>query len=79
MLAADVHADVDIPGFTDAVMDGYAVHAADTTGAGDSVPSMLTLPGRTWSGQVRNRPVNSGECIYIPTGGILARRAPTRS
>ncbi len=33
VLAADVHADVDIPGFTRSVMDGYAVRAADTTGA----------------------------------------------
>jgi len=36
VLAADVYADVDIPGFTRSVMDGYAVRAADTTGAGDA-------------------------------------------
>ena len=71
VLAADVHADVDIPGFTRSVMDGYAVRAADTTGAGDAVPAMLTLRGRIRMGQTADRPVKPGECCYIPTGGIL--------
>ena len=71
VLAADVHADVDIPGFTRSVMDGYAVRAADTTGAGDAVPAMLTLRGRILMGKTADQPVKPGECCYIPTGGIL--------
>ncbi|MFA7695045.1 MAG: gephyrin-like molybdotransferase Glp [Methanoregula sp.] len=71
VLASDVHADVDIPGFTRSVMDGYAVRAADTTGAGDSVPAMLTLRGRIQMGKIADQPVKPGECCYIPTGGIL--------
>ncbi len=35
ILAQDVRADVDIPGFTRSVVDGFAVRSADTTGAGD--------------------------------------------
>jgi molybdopterin molybdotransferase len=71
VLAADVHSDVNIPGFTRSVMDGYAVKAADTTGAGDATPAMLTLRGRIRMGQGADQPVHRGECIYIPTGGIL--------
>jgi molybdopterin molybdotransferase len=71
VLATDVHADVDIPGFTRSVMDGYAVRAADTNGAGDAAPSMLTLRGRIRMGQTTDRPTKPGECVYIPTGGIL--------
>lgn len=71
VLAADVASDIDIPGFTRSVMDGYAVHAADTAGAGEASPAMLTLTGRIRMGAAADRPVQPGECAYIPTGGIL--------
>jgi len=77
VLAADVHADVDIPGFTRSVMDGYAVRAGDTTGAGDAVPAILALRGRIQMGQTPDLPVKKGECVYIPTGGILPEGADT--
>jgi molybdopterin molybdotransferase len=75
ILARDVHADVDIPGFTRSVVDGYAVRAADTTGSGDSIPSMLSLRGRVAMGASSNHRVKSGDCIYVPTGGILPEGA----
>ena len=71
VLAGDVRADVDIPGFTRSVVDGYAVRAADTTGAGDAIPSMLTSSGRIAMGATTDRRVGAGECTYVPTGGIL--------
>jgi len=71
VLADDVRADVDIPGFTRSVVDGYAVRAADTTGAGDAIPSMLTSSGRIAMGATTDRRVGAGECTYVPTGGIL--------
>ena len=71
VLADDVRADVDIPGFTRSVVDGYAVRATDTTGAGDAIPSMLTSSGRIAMGATTDRRVGAGECTYVPTGGIL--------
>ena len=71
VLADDVRADVDIPGFTRSVVDGYAVRATDTTGAGDAIPSMLTSSGRIAMGATTDRRVGTGECTYVPTGGIL--------
>ncbi len=77
ILARDVHADVDIPGFTRSVVDGFAVHAADTTGSGDTIPSILALSGRVEMGVsvTLKRHIKLGECIYVPTGGILPEGA----
>ncbi len=75
VLAQDVYADVDIPGFTRSVVDGFAVRAADTTGAGDSIPSILAFRGRIAMGSSSGTPVKPGECIYVPTGGVLPEGA----
>ena len=75
ILARDVHADVDIPGFTRSVVDGFAVHASDTTGSGDTIPSILALSGRVEMGVSLKHRIKSGECIYVPTGGILPEGA----
>jgi molybdopterin molybdotransferase len=75
ILAQDVRADVDIPGFTRSVVDGFAVRSADTTGAGDSIPSMLTQLGRVAMGDPGHHRIQPGGCIYVPTGGILPEGA----
>lgn len=71
VLAEDVVSDIDIPGFTRSVMDGYAVRAGDTAGASESNPVLLTLAGRVQMGMAAEKAVRPGECSYIPTGGIL--------
>jgi len=75
ILAEDVRADVDIPGFTRSVVDGYAVRAAETTGSSDAIPSMFPLGGRILMGACAGTALRSGECIYVPTGGILPEGA----
>jgi molybdopterin molybdotransferase len=76
VLAADIAADTDIPGFDRSVVDGYAVRSADTTGAGDSVPAILQCVGRVAMGTSdTNLVVRDSECTYIPTGGVLPEGA----
>ena len=75
VLAQDVPADVDIPGFTRSVVDGFAVRAADTTGSGESIPSILAFRGRIAMGSASAITVKPGECIYVPTGGVLPEGA----
>ena len=75
VLASDVRADVDIPGFTRSVVDGYAVRAADTTGAGDAIPALFTSLGKIAMGATTDHPVGVAECMYVPTGGILPEGA----
>ena len=72
VLAHDISSDIDIPGFDRSTVDGYAVFSSDTTGAGESIPSMLLLTGRIAMGDIPNEPLTPGTCRYIPTGGIPA-------
>jgi molybdopterin molybdotransferase len=71
VLAADVHSDTDIPGFDRSVVDGYAVRAADTIGANDAIPAILLGKGRVEMGHLPQSAIRPGECIYVPTGGVL--------
>ncbi|MDO9324150.1 MAG: molybdopterin molybdotransferase MoeA [Methanoregula sp.] len=72
ILAATVTADTDIPGFDRSVVDGYAVRAADTAGAGDAIPALLHCSGKIAMGQQDVKfTIGPGTCVYIPTGGVL--------
>lgn len=71
VLADDMRAGHDLPGFDRSVVDGYAVKAADTTGASEAIPAMLSLRGRIEMGRAPPGTVDAGSCWYIPTGGVL--------
>jgi molybdopterin molybdotransferase len=72
VLAADIVADTDIPGFDRSIVDGYAVRSADTVGAGDAVPALLRCVGRVSMGSSDPMlAIRGSECTYIPTGGVL--------
>ncbi len=71
VLASDITADIDIPGFTRATMDGYALVAGDTIGASESLPAMLRLAGRIGMGNAADRTISPGSCVYVPTGGAI--------
>jgi molybdopterin molybdotransferase len=75
VLGGDAVADADIPGFTRSVVDGFAVVAADTVGAGEALPAMLAPVGRVAMGSDAALRVRPGECAYVPTGGVLPRGA----
>jgi putative molybdopterin biosynthesis protein len=76
VLAHDVIAAVDVPGFDRASVDGFAVRAEDTAGASDGAPCVLHLnaelitPGRTPALTVEPR-----TATVIATGGMLPRGA----
>ena len=71
VLARDVIAGGDVPPFSRAGMDGYAVRARDTAGASRSHPRTVTRAGVLYTGQVSTRGVGDGECIEISTGAPL--------
>jgi len=75
VLARDVSADIDIPGFDRSTVDGYAVAAADTTGASEAIPAMLQCLGRIGMGSADAGSISPGSCRYVPTGGALPRGA----
>ncbi|MFB3853959.1 MAG: gephyrin-like molybdotransferase Glp [Vicinamibacterales bacterium] len=75
VLASDVAAKLDVPPFPRAAMDGYAVIASDTFGAGVFEPRKLRLVETVYTGQVPTRPVRHGECIEIATGAPMPEGA----
>jgi molybdopterin molybdotransferase len=76
VLAANITADTDIPGFDRSIVDGYAVRSVDTTGASDAIPSLLQCIGRVAMGTGGMKVViRNSECVYIPTGGVLPEGA----
>lgn len=71
VMAADLVAGVDVPPFARAMMDGYAVRAGDTAGAGREQPKTLALVGRVFTGEVLARAIGAGECAEVATGAPL--------
>ncbi|HXW98337.1 MAG TPA: gephyrin-like molybdotransferase Glp, partial [Methanomicrobiales archaeon] len=71
VLAYDVHAREDIPGFARSTVDGYAIRAADTAGAGEAIPAILRTTGELTMGSPAMKPLLPGSAVYIPTGAML--------
>jgi molybdopterin molybdotransferase len=71
VLAADVAARQDVPPFSRAGMDGYAVRARDTQGASRAHPRTLKQVGTVYTGEVPAIPVMDGQCIEISTGAPM--------
>lgn len=71
VLAEDLYSRVDLPHFHRAAMDGYAVQAKDTFGAGASLPAYLKLAGTVEMGREATQLLGKGEAMRISTGGML--------
>lgn len=71
VVAAPPVASMDVPPFDRAAMDGYAVRAEDTFGAGRYDPKTLRCVEKVYTGQLPSRSVAPGECIEIATGAPM--------
>lgn len=71
ILHDDIFVENDIPGFCRSTVDGYAVCAKDTAAANDSIPVLLNLTGQVEMGQKTDLIILPGQCIEVPTGGML--------
>lgn len=69
VLAEAVASDLDSPPFDKALMDGYAVRAADYPDP--STPVQLRLLGELHAGSVADQPVGAGTCWRIMTGAPI--------
>jgi len=76
VLARDVAAPVDVPGFDRAGVDGFALRAADTEGAREDTPRRLRLnPEVLTPGREPTIAVAPGTATVIATGGMIPRGA----
>lgn len=70
VLAEDIRATENVPGFDRSTVDGYAVRAQDTFGASDSLPAFLDIAGAIEMGKEAGS-ISYGQAKYIPTGGMM--------
>ena len=76
VLAEDVAAEVDVPGFDRSNMDGFALRAEDTYGATEDAPLRLRLNRESIpTGVQPQQEVRPGTATSIATGGMLPRGA----
>jgi molybdopterin molybdotransferase len=71
VLAEEVVADSDIPGFASSGMDGYAVRASDVASASTGSPVTLSVSGRAPVGRQPEATVGTGEAVAIATGAPI--------
>lgn len=71
VIAEPISSPVDVPGFTRGMMDGFAVQAADTTGATSYNPLPLLVIGESLPGEPFEGDVEKGQAVRIMTGAPL--------
>ncbi|MGH8041007.1 MAG: molybdopterin molybdotransferase MoeA [Rudaea sp.] len=74
VLAADIVAPCDVPGFANSAMDGFALRGADLSAAGDKA---FRLIGEILAGGHRTSTVIANTCVRITTGAPLPDGADT--
>ena len=75
ILSVDIISEENIPAFDRSTVDGYALISEDTFGAGENMPSMLTVKGEILMGEEVSTEISRGECMKISTGGMLPKGA----
>ena len=74
----DIHADVAVPAFDAAAVDGYAVRATDVRGAGPTSPVRLPVDGEVWTGvdalpAMTARTIRVGQKLPVGADTVVAR------
>jgi putative molybdopterin biosynthesis protein len=76
VLAEDVRASVDVPGFDRSNVDGFAVRAEDTFGASEDNPVSLGLhPEPVSPGSIPAVAVSTAMAVSVATGAVVPRGA----
>ncbi len=73
--AVAIHAPHSLPNFRRSTMDGYAVRAADTYGASESLPAFLQVVGEVPMGQTATIALEVGQAAIVHTGGMIPETA----
>jgi len=75
VLAERIDAEIDVPGFDRAAMDGYAVRAQDTFEASEVDPITLTVVGSVYAGERPDAELEAGDAVEISTGAVVPESA----
>ncbi|THE63890.1 molybdopterin biosynthesis protein [Salinadaptatus halalkaliphilus] len=71
VLVARLDAELDVPGFDRASMDGYALRARDTFGADEADPARLAVVGEVHAGEEPDVALEAGDAVEISTGAVM--------
>lgn len=71
VLAEDVVSPLDLPGFDNSAMDGYAVTVADVAGADEAAPVRLPVVADVPAGSTRQARLVPGQAVRIMTGAPM--------
>lgn len=75
VLSEDLIANMDIPPFDRASMDGYAIIASNIFNASQTKPIKLKVITSVHAGQICKLKIKNGECAKIATGAIMPKGA----
>ncbi|MGQ3411358.1 molybdopterin biosynthesis protein [Natrinema sp. LN54] len=71
VLVARLDAELDVPGFDRASLDGYALRARDTFGADEADPARLDIVGEVHAGEKPDVALEDGQAVEISTGAVM--------
>jgi len=71
VLAEKIISQIDLPGFDNSAVDGYAVQAIDLISANRATPVSLRLTGKIPAGKSFSGKIEPGQCVRIFTGSPL--------
>ncbi|SEW15738.1 molybdopterin biosynthesis protein [Natrinema salifodinae] len=71
VLVARLDAELDVPGFDRASLDGYALRAKDTFGADEADPARLDVVGEVHAGTEPDVELEAGQAAEISTGAVM--------
>lgn len=75
VLAQDIRAGSDIPGFDNSAMDGYAVKSIDLKGASKNNPRVLEVIADLKAGDMPKKILKNHQAIRIMTGAVMPKGA----
>ncbi|MCH7495064.1 MAG: hypothetical protein IH825_03085, partial [Candidatus Marinimicrobia bacterium] len=75
ILARELTSPMNVPGYTRAAMDGYALNSDDTSAASEELKVSLRITGEIFAGDSSKIVVTTGESVKIATGGMLPEGA----
>ena len=75
VISEELISPMNVPGYTRAAMDGYALISADSTSASDEFKVSLRITAEIFAGEAKHPVLSAGETFKIATGGMLPEGA----
>jgi len=74
VVAKEIRSSINVPGYTNSAMDGYAIRSNDIPEQGEKI---FRLIGTAWAGRPLDRSVEANECVRIMTGAAMPAGSDT--